>query len=103
MTVADLVDYHKRAKELVDNCTKAKPIEGAEHWGDCHTMPQAFILELYNKLGEALDHICSVGLAGDDLLMEIGSMANQDWEKPQLTLKRLYNKYYTQQMRGSDE
>lgn len=52
--VEALRDYHKRAKSLVKDCTKPRIIKGAEHWGKTLTLPQHFIKELHEKLGEAL-------------------------------------------------
>lgn len=49
-----LIDYWERAKDLVTNCTKPRIIPGAEHWGETITLPQSFIKELHEKLGEAL-------------------------------------------------
>lgn len=48
-------DYHRQAKELVDEITTPKLIEGAEHHGLCRTIPQALMLELYGKLGQVLE------------------------------------------------
>ncbi len=50
---ADLKAYYKEVKSLVDECTKPRP-ENNHHGRKCLTTNQMLILELYRKLGDAL-------------------------------------------------
>lgn len=53
--VSKLEDYYRDVKWLVDECTEAKINPDFPTRGRVYTTQQVLILELYRKLGEALE------------------------------------------------